>query len=626
MLVAIKPNTFLTPDANLSNISLLYLRKTRQHERTSTPIRNERLEGMFKLKDKSLTLTSSVVLAIIFIMIISITQLSSYKSQKTAYLEDMERTARTFGVQTQSNLQMITSIHKQLLEEKTASADLGLLKLQFNAMTTNELIANSYAFMPELIEKDGKTYLNIMQASDNLYEAGYTPGKLYELSPEYIAGYEKVLTEGFTQLEPYTDDIGTWVTFLTLVKDGNNEAVSIYAADFDYDQVEAKINRMLLESSMGALLLILIAIVLVVWLIRLALKPLKRLAEVSALAAQGNLTITIPVNNSNEIGRVAAAFNEMIISLRHLTHNIRITSSEVSASSANMQESAEQTAQATQEVAESIQEVAVGTDTQLQSLQECQRAMTEMTIGIQRIAESSSSVSEMAGDTTELAAAGEIVIEGTVGHMQTISDKMTNTVTALHELEQMSGQIGEILSMIEDVANQTNLLALNASIEAARAGEHGKGFAVVAHEIRKLAERSKDSSEQIGAILNGISSRTGEAVQSMEQAVVEAREGSDVSRQAGQSFRAILEAIRKVSEQVQEVSAASEQMSAGSEQIAASLDQLENIASDSSGHAQRVAAASEEQLASMQEVASSSAQLNDLASTLNQAISKFKTE
>lgn len=180
------------------------------------------------------------------------------------------------------------------------------------------------------------------------------------------------------------------------------------------------------------------------------------------------------------------------------------------------------------------------------------------------------------------------------------------------------------MALIADVANQTNLLALNASIEAARAGEHGRGFAVVAQEIRKLAERSRASSDQIDVILQGIGTRTAEAVESLELSMTHAQTGTVIASEAGDSFSSIVEAIRQVSGQVQEVSAASQQMSASSEEIAASLQELERIAAVSSQHSERVAASSEEQLAAMQEVASASEQLRELAGGLNVTIGRFR--
>ncbi|MNZ98916.1 Methyl-accepting chemotaxis protein McpB [compost metagenome] len=251
--------------------------------------------------------------------------------------------------------------------------------------------------------------------------------------------------------------------------------------------------------------------------------------------------------------------------------------------------------------------------------------MNEMTIGIQRIAESASTAAELSSQTNQLATEGEAVISQTLLQMQAVASHVTTTFSTLHELKEENDKISEMLALIGDVANQTNLLALNASIEAARAGEHGKGFAVVAHEIRKLAERSKESSEQIAELLHSIGAHTDDAVTAMESSMEAAQAGTSVTNQAGEAFRSIVTSIRDVSSQVQEVSAATEQMSAGSEQIAASLDSLEGITSTTAGNSQRVAASSEEQLASMQEVASSSEQLRNLAASLNEAVGHFKT-
>lgn len=581
---------------------------------------------MLRIKDKSLVLTSSIVLALLLVIVIGVTQYLSYNTQKKSYLAEIERIGETLSYQIEAGHDLLTYGYNEVSAGNTATNEtFELLKLQLDVMIKNDIIANAYVYMPDVVEREGKKSLVIMQSNEDLFAAGLGPGAEYEMDPAFAAKVDEAFEKGSALTDVVVDEYGQWISYLARLKDPSGKVIGLFGVDVEYGQINKALAAMLWESIGISALLSVIAILIIVVLIRMTLKPLKRLAEVSSLAAKGDLTLSVPVKGGNEIAQVSSAFNDMIASLRLLTGNIRTTSGELADSASNMQQSAEQTSRATEEVTEAIQEVASGSETQLQSFQECQRAMTEMTIGIQRIAESSSSVSELAADTTALASEGEAVIDQTLQQMQSIESNVAATVTTLHELKEQSDNIGAILAMIGDVANQTNLLALNASIEAARAGEHGKGFAVVAHEIRKLAERSKESSEQIGEILYSIGSHTSSAVSSMEQSVEAARVGSTISSQAGESFRAIVSSIREVSSQVQEVSAASEQMSAGSEQIAASLDELETITASASGNSQRVAAASEEQLASMQEVASSSEQLRNLAASLNEAVGRFKT-
>lgn len=581
---------------------------------------------MFRWKDRSLVVTSSLVLALILIVLISATQWLSYNSQKAAYKDDITDLGETLGYQLEFEYDLVTIAHDELLQSGTHEADaFRVLKSKFDAMVRNERVANAYIYMPEIKEVDGKRTAIMLQSNEELGQTGLGPGGAYAMVERFDTAFQKAEAQGAAWTEIYEDEYGQWVTYVTRIEDTTGKVVGLFGIDFDYGQVDEELGAMVWKSFFIAAALSAGAILIITILVRIVLRPLRRLAEVSELAAAGDLTIAVNAKGDNEIGQLSKSFNGMIASLRKLTGDIRNSTGEVAGSAENMQQSAEMTSRATEEVTEAIQEVASGSESQLQSFQECQRAMGEMAVGIGRIAESSAIVSEMAADATHLATEGEGVMEQTQSQMKELEQNVEQTVVTLRELRDHSEKIEGILGLIAEVANQTNLLALNASIEAARAGEHGKGFAVVAVEIRKLAERSKESSEQINEILNMIGMRTREAASSMERSAVTAREGSAVATQAGESFRSIVDSIKHVSAQVQEVSAAAEQMSAGSEEIAASLDQLSYIAQSTASNAQRVAAASEEQLASMQEVASGSVQLRSLATSLNQAVGRFKT-
>lgn len=578
-----------------------------------------------KLKNRSLVLTGSIILAIFMIIIIAVMEWFSYVDRKADFEGQIERIGNVLADNTSVHLEAIAIMAEHMKEgtsDKSESYD--LLKRTLNLVKNSDQITNTYLFFPEISENDGKTSLTFLAINDTLAESGIQSGSSYTPSESYLATFKKVLEGGRGLTDEYTDDVGTWVSYLAPIKNDKGDIIAVYGADYDYDKIEDQLRDIIMKNVLIGIIVSFICILIIVALLRLTLKPLEQLARSAALAAKGDLTQKVAVKNGNEIGRAAEAFNVMTESLRQLTSSVRTATGQVAEAAQMLQDSSTQTAQATEEVAGAVQEVAAGSDTQLQSTEECQRAMNEMAIGIERIAESSSSVAEMTSDTADMAAEGETIIQQTVEQMRTISAKMENTVATLEELDQLSTDIQSILDMINDVANQTNLLALNASIEAARAGEHGKGFAVVANEIRMLAERSKTSSDQIRTILEGTGNHLHLLVGSMEQTKKEAFEGSRITQQAGESFRSIVSSIRAVNMQVQEVSAAAEQMSASGEEIAASLDQLAHIASTSSDHAQRVAAASEEQLASMEEVASSADQLRDTAEKLNEEAKRFK--
>lgn len=499
-----------------------------------------------------------------------------------------------------------------------------ILRKLLDAMTDGDMMVNSYYFSTFSKEAEGATNVVLLQVNQALDEAGNHAGDDYGLSGDFKRAYTDALVGKSSLSKPYTDNVGSWISYQGPVTDGEGEVVAVLGLDYDYDKVQARINGMLVRTIWIGIAAAAIAILLLVLFVRYALRPLKRLAAIAQEAAKGDLTVQVPVKSGNEIGQAAASFNDMVRSLRELTGSIKRTADEVSAASRTLKDTSAQAAVATGEITESIQTVASGAETQLTSSQECQRAMSEIAIGIGRIAESSATLSELAGETAELATAGEHTLEDTARQMRQIEQNVFGASDTMSELQASSAKIQEIVGMIAEVANQTNLLALNASIEAARAGEQGKGFAVVAQEIRKLAERSKESSEAIATILHAVGDKTSAAAATLSQSAEEARAGTELAARTGESFRTILQSVRQVSDQVQDVSAASQQMSAGSQQVAASIEELERVAKLSSEESQQVAAASEEQLASVQEIAGSAEQLRSLAAELNEAVSRFR--
>ncbi|WP_026694418.1 methyl-accepting chemotaxis protein [Peribacillus kribbensis] len=374
-----------------------------------------------------------------------------------------------------------------------------------------------------------------------------------------------------------------------------------------------------------SILSVILGLVIATFISRMISRPVTAVANAAKEIADGNLTQEdIHVKNKDEIGDLSESFNYMKKSLQSLISKVGQSSDLVAAASEELYASSEQSTNAANQVAESVSDISNSTESQMNSMEENKVAMEENAIGLQRIAESTSTVSETANEVLREAEQGSKVINQSVVQMDGINKSVKETAVVIESLGENSKQIGQIVEVISDIANQTNLLALNAAIEAARAGEHGKGFAVVADEVRKLAEQSKNSSEQIGSLIQGIQQNTDLAINSMEKGTKEVESGTEIVAKAGEAFNHILTSIERVTGQVQEVSAATEQISASTQQLSASIEQLTSISEGISMNTQEVASASQEQLASMEEISSSAESLSQLAQDLQSEVTRFK--
>lgn len=574
---------------------------------------------------KSLVFTISLVLSVLFILLIGVMSWLQYSAQRDAAYREFMSVGDRLAAQASANTNLLRPVAEAYQKgEKPDPENQAILRKLLDAMTDGDETVNAYYFSSFSKAADGGENVVLLQVNQALDDAGNHMGDDYLLSGDFKRAYTDALVGKSSLSKPYTDNVGSWISYQGPVTDGDGEVIAVLGIDYDYGKVQARINGMLMQTVWIGIAATVVAILLLVLFVRYALRPLRRLAAIAQEAAKGELTVQVPVSSRNEIGQAAESFNGMVQSLRELTGSIKRTANEVSAASRTLKETSAQTASATGEITESIQAVATGAETQLTRSQECQRTMSEIAVGIGRVAESSSTLSELAVDTAELATDGERALADTAKQMRQIEVNVVGASDTMNELQASSAQIQEIVAMITEVANQTNLLALNASIEAARAGEQGKGFAVVAQEIRKLAERSRESSEAIATILQAVGDKTAAAAVTLSRSAQEARTGTELAARTGESFRTILQAVKQVSEQVQDVSAASEQMSAGSQEVAASIEQLERVAKHSSEESQQVAAASEQQLASVQEIAGSAEQLRSLAAELNEAVGRFR--
>lgn len=376
----------------------------------------------------------------------------------------------------------------------------------------------------------------------------------------------------------------------------------------------------------GSIIIIMLLVSGVIWFVaRQLTKPLNGLVKYATEIAQGNLAVNaIDIKSNDEIGQLAAAFNDMTEKLRTLVRKIAQTTEQVAASSEELTASAEQSSLAANQVAVSITDVAQGSEKQLQVVNETSKIVEQMAAGIERVAENTNHVAATSNETANAAKDGNKAIEIAIRQMKNIEVTVENSAHVVAKLGERSKEIGQIVDTISGIAGQTNLLALNAAIEAARAGEQGRGFAVVAEEVRKLAEQSREAAKQIAGLIGEIQADTDKAVSAMDTGTREVKVGTDVVNNANLKFNQITALVEKVSEQGQGISAAMHQMTSGSQQMVLYIKQLDAIAKDTAEQTQTVSAATEEQSASTEEIAASSHALANMAEELQVAVRNFK--
>lgn len=422
------------------------------------------------------------------------------------------------------------------------------------------------------------------------------------------------------------DVVGTkYLTLYTPIKNAKGEVIGMWFVGEVIDEIRSVLISFITKIVLIMLVVLAIGFVVSSLLTARIISPLSRMKEqIQTIAAgEGDLTKQLDSTSKDEIGEMAQSFNQMLTSLRTMMTQIAQTATTVTTASQSLTTSASSTSQATEQVTTTMQQVAGGAEQSVTSIAESVTALQEMAIGVQQVAETTSTISDATSVTSEEAQEGNEALNRVMHQMSAINTSSNEVAKAIGKLDEQSDEIGAIVEVITGIADQTNLLALNAAIEAARAGEQGKGFAVVADEVRKLAEQSKHSADQISQLIGHIQADTTSVIQAIEGNARETAAGMKVVVETQQGFAKIKNSIDNVNTQIHEVSAVTEQMSAGVEEITASTEEVSRISGTISDNMIHVASASEEQLAAMTEIDEAAKEMARMSAELQSLINRF---
>ncbi|MDP2788318.1 MAG: methyl-accepting chemotaxis protein [Pseudomonadota bacterium] len=325
-------------------------------------------------------------------------------------------------------------------------------------------------------------------------------------------------------------------------------------------------------------------------------RSLRAAGEAAETIASGDLTRPMPRAGEDEIGDLMAKLGVMRNTLHELIASISQNMKALNHSAGDLSSSAASSARATEMQAEAASSMAASVE--------------QLSVSIDQVEEHAREAHSVTQASSTQSSEGGRIIHEAAAEMGHIADAVNNTAGTIKELEGYSDQISSIVQVIKDIADQTNLLALNAAIEAARAGEQGRGFAVVADEVRKLAERTAKSTQEIGAMIGKIQQGTQRAVQEMEAGVQRVGEGVNLAHKAGDSVISIRDSAERATRAVDDIGLALKEQAVAARDIAQKVE--------------RIAQGSEENSAAVTQTAAAANHMEQLASELNSLAARFR--
>lgn len=347
-------------------------------------------------------------------------------------------------------------------------------------------------------------------------------------------------------------------------------AIQVAVPESDYF---AGLNRIMLILAGIAIVLIAGVTFFVLSFIKKVMNPLVNMVDTANKLADGDLSFSISVDRHDEIGQLLGAMSNMVERWRHVVNEVKSASDNIASAGLQLTASAEQMSHGSSEQAGRASQVAAATE--------------EMSQTVVDIARNTSSIAASSAETLKLARDGESIVHRSVTEVKEIAQTVDESASFVRSLGERSKHIGEIVNVINDIADQTNLLALNAAIEAARAGEQGRGFAVVADEVRKLAERTAQATSEISNMIKANTNEVFRAVDSMENASSKVNAGVELSSQAGGALEVIVNKVDELQIMVQQIASATEEMSATAEEVSKDIEHIALVSKESSSSSEQ---------------------------------------
>ncbi len=356
------------------------------------------------------------------------------------------------------------------------------------------------------------------------------------------------------------------------IKGSTGDTIATLVIEYGMDSIKAQVSKTLIQNILIGIFVLIGSALIMFFITKMIVKKvdivnriLKELAE-----GEGDLTRRLEVSGNDEVAQLAKNFNKFIENIHEIVKKVYENSDILNRKK--------------DEVIELINNLSTELQRETDKIISTASGVEEMATTSADVAKNSSDSAEFVKEVTKISVEGKDVVENSISEIEKVGEITKGLAERISNLYSEAEGIGEIVNMINEVADQTNLLALNAAIEAARAGEHGRGFAVVADEVRKLAERTTKATKEIDIKISKISSEIENSKEAMEKVLYQINKSVEQSRNIQEAFGRIVENIKRISDMIIQIASAAEEQSATAREIAHTVDEVANGIKKASDH------------------------------------------